>query len=285
MALLLSCKGYSQFQFYMVLPGSTDGIAYGDTLLHSSAVLKREGIRKITILRNPHEKNFRDITILLNQNGQVISSVSCTGPFEENKNGFCIRDTIIYDDVRGIVERRSKDGGGKINSIFRTEFENAGKVKGTVIYTDMHKPIPDTTISYNYYNENGQLIRFQQGGEKSDYHVGSIFYNTDGLVDSIRYDNPSFGTYIFHHKQKRDKKEITYENSNHHFKWVYNSSGQCISRETKVKKPSPDHLNPAFTYPGKGETFYYYNTNGTLSKAVTKLNGKLGSSVYYSYEK
>jgi hypothetical protein len=265
------------------MPMGVNGIAYGDTLMNTSAVLKRAGIKKVISLQTSTQNTntFSPITVFVNQNGKIVSSVFCRRPTEKNP-GFCIGDTFFYDDKDRVVQFQSRDATGTSFLKCETEYVGQGKLKQTWITMLPQKTLADTDIYYQYFDEKGQLIRFEKEETKFAFANASLYYHTDGFIDSIRHDDPSLGTYIFNRRQKKGNMEISLETAKQHFKWVYNQSGQCISSEWQSKNSSPGHPNTSSKNGYKSR--YYYNTNGTLSKVAGKRNGKEIFSIIYSYE-
>jgi hypothetical protein len=107
------------------------------------------------------------------------------------------------------------------------------------------------------------------------------YYNADGLLDSVKYENSSLPTFVYKRSEKGKKKIIEAQILNSKFKWVFNQSGQCTGFEVTTTYP------PRSNYTGviKSVTEYHYNPNGTLSKVSLKRSDKVKSTMHYSYSK
>jgi len=251
------------------------GIMYGDTLLNTSTILQREGIRKITASQSSPEntKTFSPITTYLTATGTIDTKISCIRRSKSVDSGFCVTDTVLYDSKGRPLEFISKSATGNTYLQCKLDYVGEQKVKYTWITTVPQKSKSDTIVTYHYYNENGQLVRFEKDAKQFDPVNASLYYGHDGLPDSIRHDNPAWGTYVFNRRERRKTKEIEMETASAKFKWVYNSSGQCITSEW-VRKTQ---LNTLHHFKKKlrtdAEANYYYNSDGTLSKVVEKING------------
>lgn len=269
----------------MILPMGVKGISYGDTLMNTTAVLKREGIRKIIVSETlpVTTTNFTSVTTFLDQNGKIMSTITCMrGRLKDTT--FCLADTCLYDDSHRIIELRSGDAKGFTFLKCLTEYAGRDKLKQTWIMNVPQQALNDTDITWRYFNEKGQLIRSEHEGKKYKLQNASLYYHADGLLDSIHHHDPSVPAYIFTRKEKRKTRELSLEAGTFRYKWVYNLSGQCISSEWKRKNSLPVHGNSSPQPINKWEAVYYYNANGTLSKVVEQRNGRKVSSMVYSYE-
>jgi hypothetical protein len=113
----------------------------------------------------------------------------------------------------------------------------------------------------------------------------TVYYNADGLPDSIRDDNKDIEAYIFKRRQKGNNKEILLETTTHYFMWVYNASGQCTSSEMGLKKRHTVSRNNNRAYYTESSATYKYNHDGTLTKVLIKRDRKKLAELSYSYEK
>jgi len=84
---------------------------------------------------------------------------------------------------------------------------------------------------------------------------------------------------------------IEMEHPRGRYTWTYNLSGQCtrILFEVITKVPIPNQQpyligTPKTEYKKSSELFYYYNSNGTLSKITERQNNGKELTVVYSYE-
>lgn len=274
--LSLYLNSLGQVSLHQFFPMDISGIHFGDTMLNKKAILIRERITKIISYRDSigSISTFGDETKTLNKKGAVEKAITCIKSKKANAQRFCTDYTIIYDNDERIIEHRMVNGAGLEIIRVSIEYLGNGRTKETIIaFSSMPKRV-DTIFSYRYYNEKGQLIRVYEEGEKTIPGNAYIYYNDDGFPDSIRYDGHL--TEIFTRKQKRGYKEIQFNGIRNMYKWMFNSSGQCISLEYKYEKPSKmPH----------GKVNYYYNADGTLSKVIEKKDSKMYCTTFYSYEK
>jgi hypothetical protein len=315
--LLLHSKAFSQVPLGYFFPMGVMGITYGDTLLNTSAVLKAAGVRKITSIQTSKsdlKTGFSPITTYLNANSKIEKVVYCLRTLPKTDSSIFLEDTILYDSEGRMLQCISRDASGLPYLRLEVDYSLHGKVKYTLI-SSIRQQKNDTSISYHYYNEGGQLVRLVSGyGSqtkltplfsasacvstsrvrlKSGYGSqtkltplsATVYYNADGLPDSIRDDNKDIETYIFKRRQKGNNKEILLETTTHYFMWVYNASGQCTSSEMGLKKRHTTSRNNNRDYYTQSSATYKYNHDGTLAKVLIKRDRKKLAGLSYSYEK
>jgi hypothetical protein len=274
--------GFSQYTLHTIFPMGVIGYSSADDLLNKREILQREGIKKITAYQTVPEmpKTFTSKTVYLNTNGNMDAITICFSNRTGTDSGFCVTDSLFYDHLGRLREYRSHDiKGVTLQSI--SEYKSDREVKSTTI-TRLN---PDTLTEYKYFNEKGQMVRVKQltnGVEKGN---ASLYYNKDGLTDSIKYENSPLATSIFKRTEKRKSKSIETENTLAKFKWIYNLSGQCIATIIAVKNQTYLSTRSGDKYSSKTEINYYYNTNGTLSKVTQKTGRMPKYSMIYSYSK
>jgi hypothetical protein len=176
----------------------------------------------------------------------------------------------------------SKDGKGNLYQQYMVEYITEREVK----YISVGKFATDTSVIYKYFNDKGQMVGLKEiiKGQLQDRY-SSLYYNVDGLVDSISYKNSTGGRDVFKRRMKGKKKEIEMENSRTRFRWIYNLSGQCLSSEYTIKyqpgmAPSSGNKSTSTT-----KISYYYNTDGTLSKVTNEYGDRPKIIMYYTYSK
>ena len=274
--LFFRLQNFSQVYIHEIFPVGVCNISMGDTFLNTRAILLREGIRKITSQQGAsgNINTVSTITAHLTKQGLIKEVITCTKS-KTVGSSFCRSDTVLYDNYGRNLEFRMRSGSDTYIRGF-WEYVGEGKVKEIWIIRKNPNAKLDTMTKYRYYNDKEQLVRVESEEKKSASANAYLFYDDDGLPNSVRYDDPLKETYTFKRKQKRGNKEIQLESLRGTHKWVYNARGQYISSEWKPKKPS--------TLP-KIEVNYYYNPNGTLSKVVEKKNGKNYCTTTYAYEK
>ncbi|RYZ18833.1 MAG: hypothetical protein EOO10_25190 [Chitinophagaceae bacterium] len=286
-AFFFSClfclQAFPQFPIYTIMPMRVSGIVFGDTLLNTLAVLQQAGIRKITAVETStaRGKGASFTTTYSVNNGKIESRSWCYRPSPDTAFRFCAHDSLLYTRNGQLHEYWA--GGSRETAymqmiIERRDDENASF---TWITKDPKKPKPDTSTYYHTYNARGQLVS-QHYGSNEAYKVNAmLYYNADGLLDSIRHENPVWGTYVFNRKQKGKNSIITLEKPNAEYRWVYNNEGRCIASETLFRYPArrPNGVGEKHVT----EVEYFYNANGTLSKVIEKHSNNKVTTVY-SYE-
>jgi hypothetical protein len=287
--VFISClsflQAFSQFPLPTIMPLGVHGIAFGDTLLNTPAILRREGIRKITAVETSTQQRRKGISFTTTYHvnkGKIESRRWCYQPAPDTAFRFCTLDTLLYNSRGQLQEYRAADATGVPFAIAHPVYGEQGEVAYTWIRKDPQRSAPDTSTNRLYYNAKGQLVRQRYDPAESNGINAEFFYNDDGLPDSIRHDNTVRGTYVFNRKKKGKHTELTLDGLNAVNKWLYNSSGQCIASETLFKYPT--------RMPGRDvEKFfskvkYAYNENGTLLKVVARSPNNKTTTVY-SYEK
>jgi len=277
---LLCLQGFSQFPVYTIMPMGVSGVVFGDTILNTRVVLQRAGIRKITAVEvsTARGKGASFTTTYSVSNGKIASRSWCFRPAPDTAFRFCVHDSVLYNSKGQPQEYRA--GGSRETAYMKMmiEREDDENASFTWITKDPKKPAPDTSNYHHRYNAKGQLVS-QQYDADARYPVNAwLYYNADGLPDSIRHENKAWGTYVFNRKHKGKKTIITLEKPNAKYRWVYNNQGQCIASETSFRYPArkPNGARE------KQETNveYFYNANGTLSKVVENRSNNKVTTVY-----
>jgi hypothetical protein len=281
---LLSIQGYSQFPFHTIMPMNAGRVMFADTLQNTPDILKKEGIRKIITLETStkRRKGASFTTTYLVNDGEIISRYWCLRPSPDTAFRFCHADTLLYNNDGQLQEYRATAGKGEIYLRLLLDYRRGGEVVHTWIAKDPRKAMADTTCYHLFFNEKRQLVRRADDPGTINPNNAELFYNKDGLPDSIRHENPAWGTYVFQRDPKGKNTVLTLERINGIDKWVYNSAGQCIASESSFKFPvrMPDgNLVKNLT-----KVQYSYNKDGTLSKVVEKRKEEK-LTIVYSYEK
>ena len=153
-SLLFGLHVLAQFPVSTILPVVMHGDPYADTLLNTSALMKREGIKKV-IAKQTSDRitgTYNAKTAYLNEDGNI-SAYSVCHPGRKNVSpGFCTVDTFLYDSRGRMIEMTFKDVKEPYLRII-AEYTGEREVK----YLTVAKTIPDTMIDYRFYNEKGQL--------------------------------------------------------------------------------------------------------------------------------
>jgi hypothetical protein len=216
LVLLLHSQAFFQVSLGYFFPMGVMGITYGDSLLNTSAVLKAAGIRKITSLQTSNsdlKTGFSPIITYLNANGKIEKVVFCMPRPGKTPPIICMSDTVFYDSGGRMLRTVSKDASGLAYLQVDADYSVGGKIKYTLVYSSHQQPRNDTDISYRYYNEGGQLVGlvYAYGDQRKLTPLSAtVYYNADGLPDSIRHDNPAIGSYIFKRIQKGTPNKLSW---------------------------------------------------------------------------
>lgn len=276
----LHFSGFAQFSF-RVFPTGVDGDPYADTLLNTRAILMKAGIKQVNAYRTPSEttKTFASKTVNLNKDGRITKLTTCFAPNENSSSTHCIDNTISYDPAGRVADVKTTDNKGNRYPLFIIDYISAKEIKCTSIGL----PAEDTTVEYRSYNEQGQLVKLIRTRERREIENTSFYYNRDGLLDSTI--NTYWGTFLFKRRKNGRGKIIETKTPISSFRWMYNHSGQCIRSSFSIKY-RPNTIRES-DYKGdlKTEVSYYYNPDGTLSKAITKSSNNSVFTMHYSYSK
>ncbi|MDB5206823.1 MAG: hypothetical protein JWR72_1898 [Flavisolibacter sp.] len=275
---LFCMDGFSQFPIHTLLPMVVSGVGFGDTLLNTHAVLLREGIKKITAYQTSSRDRGSFTTTYTVNDGRIESRAWCYRRSPDSAFRFCLHDTLLYNNKGGLQDYWSGNSKETAQMKMTREDKGAGHVTITWITKDPQRPAPHISIYHQVYNNKGQLIS-QQYDPKEKYIVNaSLYYNADGLPDSIRHENPEWGTYVFNRRQKGRNTVLTLESARVSNKWVYNQAGQCLSSVWLTKYSTTMRNSDKGTL--FSEVDYHYNKDGTLSKVVEKNAGYKVTTVY-----
>jgi len=290
--LLFYISTSAQVLVHQFFPMMINVDMFGDTLINKKEILAKAGIRKITIRQIPPivSSSFASKTYSLDQNGNIESLQFCLyNP--ESFSVFCMNNIFWYASTGQKSEIKMYDAKETLYCKFTTEWldKNSAKYTSTTIFNGVVSG--DTLTDYKYYNEKGQPIKLTKLLRAAEpFHI-LYYYNNDGLLDSASYSDPSLQTTKFSRKHRRKNTLIEMEHPRGRYTWTYNSSGQCtrILFEIITQVPIPNQQpylfgKPKPVYKKSMEMFYYYNSNGTLSKITERQNNGKELSVIYSYE-
>lgn len=273
-SVLFQLSTSAQFSF-RVFPVGVSGNPYADTLLNTRAILSAAGIRQVTSYQTLAEatKTFASKIVNLDKEGCINNMTICFTKNKESNFTLCIYDTIVYAPSGHVVNINTTDSKRNHYPPIVINYTNEKEV---VI-------VQDSTVSYQSYNEKGQLVALLRTYKGRETENTRFYYNSDGLLDSTY--NTHWGTFIFKRRKKGKNKVIALENGHFNYKWVYNMANQCISH-TVISKDLPNVVR-GINYKGdlKLETNYSYNTDGTLAKITTKRSDLPEFTMYYSYLK
>jgi hypothetical protein len=271
------------FDVSNVLPVGMAAYAYGDTMLNTRTILKREGIKKISVYQRPlvDKTSFTSKTEYINEQGNIYQTSVCYANTKSKNSEFCLKDTFLYDVRHRPVEVISMDGIGSSYMRILTEYLNNGEVKNSFILIS-----GDSSSSYNFYNKRSQLIKYKSFMKGKLLIAADLYYNEDGFPDSIQNHDTYWRTFIFKRTNRKKTMEIEMQNPLSRYTWIYNNrTGQCITTRIEMGRQFSKPAQPDKKYGKEVEIDYYYNPDGTLSKMVNKTTGKPKMTMIYTYSK
>ncbi len=278
--VLVHFSGISQFSF-RVFPTGVSGDPFADTILNARAILVNAGVRQVNAYQTLPEttKTFATKTASFNKDGSIDKMTTCFARNPSNNFTHCIDYTILYDDTGREVSMKMTDNAGNKYQLAVTSYRNGGEIR----YSSTGMALEDTMVSYQSYNEKGQLVKLIRTLKGKELENTSFYYNTDGLLDSTQ--NTYWGVFIFKRRKKKGIKLVETKTPVANYQWAYNHSGQCIGSTIIVKNRPDILLETGSKDDVKTVTSYYYNPDGTLSKVTTKSSRKPTFTMYYSYLK
>jgi len=280
--MILSLTGFAQFP-HCLMPGYVFGVIDDDTLLNTRKVLLNSGIKKIYAYQTSSEslKTHDSKTTVLNESGNVESITACFSKNKDNKEPWCVSSTFLYDDRGRIREIKFRDRNGY--EITQTILDHISEKEYKLISISKIQNNQWDTLStdHRFFNTKGQMIKLTRLIKDRSPETSLYYYNADGLLDSVQYENPHFPTIVYKRRKKGKKKIIEAQIQNSKFKWVFNQSGQCTSNEVTTIFPQ----NSNYTGTLKSESNYYYYPDGTLLKVSLKRSDKVKATMHYTYSK
>ena len=267
----------AQYSF-QVFPMAVHGGDYAVTILNTSAILSKAGIRQINAYQSVPEiaKAFSKKTINVN-NGRIENVTICYAINQSTNSYLCLKDTILYNSFGRIAEVKTTDNKDNKYLRYHREYVSASGTNNSFI----EQYLDDSLMIYRSYNDNGQLVNLRRVWKEQEVENTSFYYNPDGLPDSTY--NTDMGTFLFRRKKKGKDKLIEMTNAVASYRWVYNLAGQCLSSRYILKERPGLIRKPGYKGELKTEFNYYYNLNGTLSKVLTKSFDTPDFIIYYSY--
>lgn len=280
--LLSNFPAFAQFPIHTIFPMGVIGYSDAEGLLNKKEILLREGIKKVTSYQTSPEfaGTFTLKSVYVNKEGNIDSVIVCFPKSTKGDSGFCSTQYYLYDHSGRLIESRLYDTK-KMASQTLSEYIDQNEIKTTTIdLVNSH-----TFTEYKYFNQKGQFVKSKQIINRAESPNTFLYYNINGLLDSIKYENSAMATNIFKRTEKRKSKIIEMETAIASFKWTYNSSDKCISASIATKNKLYSATGPGNKYSSKLEVHYYYNSDGTLSKVTEKTDGMRLHSMIYSYSK
>jgi hypothetical protein len=276
-----------QVLVHQFFPIGIKGDVFVDTLINKREILNKAGIRKIIVRQVPpvNHSFYNSKTFTIDQDGNI-ESIRTYFSNPKTDSAFCLTDSCFYTSNGKLTKSKSFDGIGKMYFQSNAEWLDKNSAKCYTIPQIKN----DTLIDYKYYDENGRMRRQTRFRTGQDPETSAYFYNKDGLLDSVRYENSLMPTTVLKRTQQKKNKLVEWEHQNGKTSWTYNSSGQCIKTTYYSKNKVPMVGQPyVFTkqrpeYIQNIEISYYYNSNGTLSKITEKQSSGKKLTVTYSYE-
>ncbi|MEI9908202.1 MAG: hypothetical protein WDO71_00115 [Bacteroidota bacterium] len=290
-AVFFCLPGFAQLGMWnYVFPNgiSYDGITDTNVLIKREIILK-EKIRTVKINKADlklDDKSFSSQTLYFNSSGNVTLIETCFEPSDKRYIAFCVKEKWHYSDNGELERTVYSDGRDTIVTIVLFTYVNPFIIKTTAIAyrPDGTTGKPDTLVDYKYMNDKGQVTKVTYIRKEIVNSVSALlFYNKDGLMDSMSFENSTMKTLVFKRHESKKKTILELEHSSGISKWTYNKMGQCIEKYSKAVNPA-SFVNPIaskFLFPAR--TIYTYNSDGTIAEMNTKTDGKLVYRLTYSY--
>ncbi|CAN5400392.1 hypothetical protein BH11BAC3_BH11BAC3_45130 [soil metagenome] len=267
----------AQFPMHNIFPDGVIGISDAEILLNKKEVLLRAGIKKVTAHQSSPEapKTFTSKSIYVNYAGNIDSIIE----YYPMPHSFYSKIQYLCDTSARLTEFRMYYISNNISKMtFKTLYEYSGENK-VIKITNFNLLGLDTDTAYKYFNQKGQLVRWQQIINGMENTNALFYYNKDGQLDSISYANANLPTNVFKTTKKGKLKMVKSAIGIANFTWTFNSSDQCITTSVApVNKAARNIFKHKMVH-------YYYNVDGTLSYVTEKFGGKPTHSMIYSYSK
>jgi len=278
-------------QWYEYLPMNSSFLAFNDTAINSSKILKKAGVKKIMVYKNAprdEEKSFLNCTSIINDNGGVESFTDCLQNLKKD-TFYCYKYLFQYNNEG----KRSKFFFTRDDKIYQSEstiYVNKNFRKSISI--DISNPKIDkldTLSSEKYYNDIGQIIKSNFYFNASFWRSELYTYSNDGLLHSINYTQIPPPTYpittIFTREISKNTFTLKVLENPFIYIWSYNKNGQCTKLEIERGELFMNFNIGTSKKISKTIVNYTYNKDGTLQKIIEKNSDKPSVKLFYYYLK
>ena len=187
-----------QVLVHQFFPMGINGDALGDSLINKREILHKAGIRKINVRQVPPviHSTYNSKTLTIDQDGNI-ESMRTYFSNPKTDSAFWLNDSCFYNSNGQFTKIKSYHSIGKIYNQYNVEWLDKNSAK---CYTTPEIK-GDSLIEYKYYDEKGRIKRQTYIRTGQETQTNSYFYNKDGLLDSVRYENSLIPTTVFKRKQ------------------------------------------------------------------------------------
>jgi len=275
--IALSVSGVTQSVHYMI-PFGVFANAYADTMLVTKAVLLKAGISSYSFDASEWKDGFNSKTVYVNKVGNITAAKYCS-VIKDSGVKFCTYDTILYDEKDRMVEQRMYNGRMKLDQVVKAVYISEMETKYTTIYNNYY----DTSVSIVRLDGDRKIKEVAHKSKDSDTAYSRFYYNSNGLLDSVK-DAFAPRTFVFKHRERKGEKILEME-AIYKITFVFNDEGQYIENFSTERYHTYDNA------PLNQVTKYYYNADNTLSKIVRREKYTPNvikpqvKTIYYSYTK
>jgi hypothetical protein len=288
--LFFCLSGFTQLALWTyVFPNglSFDGITDTNVLIKREIIVK-EKIKSVRINKADlkiDDKTFSFQTLYFDSLGNIKLNEACFESLDKKYVSFCDKEKWYYRDNGELEKSVFLDRGDTIVTTTLFTYLTPFIIKTELIYRpNIAIQVFDTLVDYKFMNDKGQVTKVAYIRKEPVKSVSALlFYNKDGLMDSMSFEYSAMKTLIFKRRESKKKKTLELEHQGGIYKWTYNNIGQCIEIERKVINPA-SFVNPIVSkYLMPAKTIHTYNSDGTIAEINTKVDGKLVYKVTYSY--
>ncbi len=278
-------------QWYELLPMNSIYLAFNDTAINTSKILKQEGVKKIMVYKNAprgEEKSFLNFVSTINENGAVKDLTHCLQSVKKD-TFYCYKYFFQYNEEG----KRSKYFFTRDDKIYESEYYtylNKNFTKSINIHVSNPKIDKlDTLSSEKYYNDKGQLIKSKSYFNFILSRTDIYSYSSEGLLDSINYLLSAPTTYpittIFKRYNIKNTSILKVFENPYMYKWSYNKNGQCYKLEIAITEFNAGLKMDESKYKKQNVVHYNYNKDGTLKTIMEENKYTKSVKLFYYYVK
>ncbi len=278
-------------QWYEFLPMNSSFLAFNDTAINSSIILKNAGVKKIMVYKNAPRgevKSFLNYTSTINENGAVKDFTDCLQNVKKD-TFYCYKYFFQYN----IEGKRSKYFFTQDEKIYQSEYYtyiNKNFRKSiSIIISDPKIEKLDTLRSEKYYNDKGEIIKSNSYFNSSLWRTDIYSYSSEGFLDSINYLQKPPATFpnttIFTRYSTNNTSVLKVLENPYMYKWSYNKNGQCFKLEIAITEFNAGLKMDESKYKKQTVVHYNYNKDGTLRTIFEENKDARSVKLFYYYLK
>lgn len=290
LSLFISVMLYAQLEHFF--PMTSNYLSFNDTVLNTSKLMKKLGVKKVMTYRNgliEDKRSYLNFTKILNDNGQVEKLTHCMQG--SRKDTFFCYDYITEYDKNGRAEKLYFKG--QKGEIYQSDSINYPNKNESIMTTrsirNINEPSWDTMTMHNYFKDDTKILKSVCYFNSKIFRSVFYHYSSFGLIDSITYKQVPAPTYptttVFKRTNKKNNATIKVIEFPMTYEWYYNNNGQCTKLQIIAKEYYyvDNIINERII--DKTNVYYTYNEDGTLKKIVEQTEGKETLNFYYYYFK